>query len=660
MSAAAKMSRVRPSSIATLVIIALVTVTTLVLAAFGVVNYRSQAKEHWNDLRFHVKADAEQVAAALALPLWNFDRPQIDRVVKSTLTEPALVGVRLDEAAARNRRTVWVRDSDGVVQQTNTDFPTNELLLEVRTVKASPDTVLGTVELYATPMYTRAQLRHELAVTIVRIVAVDVVLSLALYLVLYRWVINPLKTVQQYAVAVSSGSATNRDMGSERFIGELEVLRRAIKESVGELELRYTEKEKAELALRQQAAFDELITRVMTRFVSATAGEIDGEVITGLSEMAQFVGVESAVVIQVAPDRGTWSVTHEWCAPTVGSRMGRFQNVPMGESPWVEDRLVADEPVAIGSRDEIPPQATEERARWDTAGVKAILHVPLRARGGLMNGALSLVSFSRDIDWQQADVPRLRILSNAIANTLERKKAEELVLQSREQLRALSGRLQSLREEERTRLSREIHDHLGQLLTALKFDLRSVERKVAALQDGEARNVLNNKLASAQKLADETLVSVQKIASELRPGILDRVGLAAAIESEVRAFQSRTGVQCECKIPTDTPPIPQEHATAAYRICQELLTNIARHAKATHVRVGLGYNNGWLVLEVRDDGVGIRSSEIDNPESLGILGVHERAAMLGGTTTFEGSPGEGTTVIVTMPFQRTAELAVNS
>ncbi|MGZ5568250.1 MAG: ATP-binding protein [Limisphaerales bacterium] len=654
------MSRVRPSSIATLVIIALVTVTTLVLAAFGVVNYRSQAKEHWNDLRFHVKADAEQVAAALALPLWNFDRPQIDRVVKSTLTEPALVGVRLDEAAARNRRTVWVRDSDGVVQQTNTDFPTNELLLEVRTVKASPDTVLGTVELYATPMYTRAQLRHELAVTIVRIVAVDVVLSLALYLVLYRWVINPLKTVQQYAVAVSSGSATNRDMGSERFIGELEVLRRAIKESVGELELRYTEKEKAELALRRQAAFDELITRVMTRFVSATAGEIDGEVITGLSEMAQFVGVESAVVIQVAPDRGTWSVTHEWCAPTVGSRMGRFQNVPMGESPWVEDRLVADEPVAIGSRDEIPPQATEERARWDTAGVKAILHVPLRARGGLMNGALSLVSFSRDIDWQQADVPRLRILSNAIANTLERKKAEELVLQSREQLRALSGRLQSLREEERTRLSREIHDHLGQLLTALKFDLRSVERKVAALQDGEARNVLNNKLASAQKLADETLVSVQKIASELRPGILDRVGLAAAIESEVRAFQSRTGVQCECKIPTDTPPIPQEHATAAYRICQELLTNIARHAKATHVRVGLGYNNGWLVLEVRDDGVGIRSSEIDNPESLGILGVHERAAMLGGTTTFEGSPGEGTTVIVTMPFQRTAELAVNS
>ncbi|MDB6059731.1 MAG: putative Histidine kinase, partial [Verrucomicrobiales bacterium] len=268
--------------------------------------------------------------------------------------------------------------------------------------------------------------------------------------------------------------------------------------------------------------------------------------------------------------------------------------------------------------------------------------------------------FSREIDWQQADVPRVRILSNAIANTLERKNAEDLVLQSREQLRALSARLQTLREEERTRLSREIHDHLGQLLTALKLDLRLVERKVGVLQDAEIRNVLNDRLASAQNLADEAVVSVQKIASELRPGILDRVGLAAAIDSEVRAFQSRTGVQCECNIPNDAPPIPQEHATAAYRICQELLTNIARHAKATHARVGLAYNDGWLVLEVTDDGVGIRPSEIDNPESLGILGVHERAAMLGGTSTFEGRVGGGTTAIVTIPFQKTADRAVGS
>ena len=211
--------------------------------------------------------------------------------------------------------------------------------------------------------------------------------------------------------------------------------------------------------------------------------------------------------------------------------------------------------------------------------------------------------------------------------------------------------MQSLREEERTNLSREIHDHLGQLLTALKLDLRAVERRAAALPDDEAKSVFTNKLLSAQKLADETLVSVQKIASELRPGILDRIGLAAAIESEARAFQSRTGVVVECKVPKDGRAIPSEHATAVYRIFQELLTNIARHAKATHARVGLAFNEGWLVLEVDDDGVGIRRSEIDNRNSLGILGVQERAAMLGGTTAIEGSSGKGTTVIVTIPYQ---------
>lgn len=660
MSNETKTCGLRPRSIATLVILALVTVTTLVLAAFGVVTYRSEAKNYLNALKSHVKADAGQLAAALALPLWNFDRPQISHVVESTLQEPSLVAVRLIESTANDRKTEWVRDVDGAIHETNDDFATNGLVREVRTVRVSPDNTLGTVELYASTGFLRAQLRQELVVTIVRIVAVDAVLSLALYLVLCRWVIDPLKSVQKFAVAVSSGSPTDRDLGSERFVGELELLRSAIEKTVGELELRYTEKEKAELALRRQAAFDELITGVMTEFVSATAEEIDNEVINGLKAMAEFVGVESAVVIQVAPDRGTWSVTHEWCAPNIGSRMGKFQNVTMGGSPWVEEQLTADQPVAIGSRNDLPPDATEERKRWDIAGVKSIVHVPLRTRGGVINGALSLISFSREINWQLADVPRVRILSNAIANTLERKSAEEMVLQSREQLRALSARLQTLREEERTRLSREIHDHLGQLLTALKLDLRSAGRKVALLHDGDAKSVVNEKLVSAETLADEAVVSVQKIASELRPGILDRVGLAAAIESEVRAFQSRTGVQCECKIPNDAPAIPQEHATAAYRICQELLTNIARHAKARHARVGLAYNEGWLVLEVVDDGVGIRASEIDNPESLGILGVHERAAMLGGTTTFEGRTGGGTTVIVTIPFQQTASRAVAS
>lgn len=243
-------------------------------------------------------------------------------------------------------------------------------------------------------------------------------------------------------------------------------------------------------------------------------------------------------------------------------------------------------------------------------------------------------------------------MSEAIANTLERKRAEESVLQSREQLRALTGRLQSLREEERTRLSREIHDHLGQLLTALKLDLKSVERRVGTLQETEAKQAVGAKLNSAQQLADETLLSVQKIASELRPGILDRLGLAAAIEAEAAAFQSRTGVRCDPKVSKEPVSLPQQHATTVFRIFQELLTNVARHAKAKQAWVNLTFDRGWLKLEVQDDGVGLSASDIDNPKSLGILGIQERAALLGGITEFDGESGKGARVTVTIPYPR--------
>jgi PAS domain S-box-containing protein len=232
----------------------------------------------------------------------------------------------------------------------------------------------------------------------------------------------------------------------------------------------------------------------------------------------------------------------------------------------------------------------------------------------------------------------------------ERKQAEERLQQSHEQLRALSSRLESLREEERSRIAREIHDHLGQLLTALKLDMRSLERKIAGVAETELRVALAGKINSALMVADETIASVQKIASELRPGVLDRLGLPAAIEMETQAFQSRTGIPCKWNIPKDSVPLPQEHATAMFRIFQELLTNIARHAQATQVAVRLSCDEGELELHVKDDGVGIQPGDIENPKSLGLLGMRERVMILGGTIKFAGKSGKGTTVTVQLPF----------
>jgi PAS domain S-box-containing protein len=235
-----------------------------------------------------------------------------------------------------------------------------------------------------------------------------------------------------------------------------------------------------------------------------------------------------------------------------------------------------------------------------------------------------------------------------LTDITDRVQAEESSRRSREQLRALSARLQTLREEERTRIAREIHDHLGQLLTALKLDLRSLQRKMAKVSQADLQQALAEKLALATGLADEMISSIQAIASELRPGILDRLGLAAAIEAETEAFQARTGISCDWVRPVELE-ISQDQTTAVFRVFQELLTNVARHARAKHVAVRLSRENDRLVLEVRDDGVGIKPSDLEHPKSLGLLGMRERAATLGGEIAFAANPGQGTTATLQIP-----------
>jgi len=243
----------------------------------------------------------------------------------------------------------------------------------------------------------------------------------------------------------------------------------------------------------------------------------------------------------------------------------------------------------------------------------------------------------------------------AVRDITQRRQWEEQLRESREQLRALLARLQTSREEERTHVAREIHDHLGQLLTALKLDLRALERRVSLMPDGDTRAAFMGKLVSARELADETIESVQKIASELRPGILDRLGLAAAMEVETQAFQARTTIHCDWSPPEEPVTISQELATASFRIFQEILTNIARHSQATRVTVRLARNGDILVIDAADNGVGIQQKDVQNPKSLGLLGMQERAAMLGGAVTFDRNQGGGTRVTVQLPLNGKAE-----
>ena len=230
----------------------------------------------------------------------------------------------------------------------------------------------------------------------------------------------------------------------------------------------------------------------------------------------------------------------------------------------------------------------------------------------------------------------------------ERRRAQEQLRESHEQLRALSVYLQHVREEERTRIAREVHDELGQALTSCKLDLSLLANKLP-------RNLspLRDKAKALSSHIDATIQTVRRIATELRPGILDHLGLIAALEWQANEFQTRTGIKCDVRTDLHEPVLTSELATAFFRIFQETLTNVIRHAGATHVIVHLKEAARRIILEVKDNGRGILSQEITNPRSMGLLGMKERAALLRGSFKIEASPsGKGTLVTVSIPLRR--------
>jgi len=241
----------------------------------------------------------------------------------------------------------------------------------------------------------------------------------------------------------------------------------------------------------------------------------------------------------------------------------------------------------------------------------------------------------------------LRALREA-EQRIQHRRAEEQLRESHERLRALSTYLQSVREEERTRIAREVHDELGQALTSCKLDLSWIASKLPP----ELKPLLDKARALTSHI-DSTIQTVRRISSELRPGVLDHLGLVAAIEWQANEFQNRTGIRCDVHARVREPLPDQNLATTFFRIFQETLTNVIRHAGATHVWVDLREANSQITLEVKDNGRGIGRTEIYNSRSMGLLGMRERAALLGGIFKIGSIPrGKGTLVRVSIPVQR--------
>lgn len=230
----------------------------------------------------------------------------------------------------------------------------------------------------------------------------------------------------------------------------------------------------------------------------------------------------------------------------------------------------------------------------------------------------------------------------------EMKRAEQELRASSEQLRNLAAHLLSVREEERARISREVHDELGQSLTAVKMDLAWLAGRLPR-RNGQ----MLKRIRSTRQLADDIIQSIRRISTELRPAVLD-LGLAEAVEWQVQEFQTRSGIQCTVRLLT-REVVASNASTAMFRIFQETLTNVARHAKATRTEVVLQKQQDWLVLLIRDNGRGFDQADPSLSKSLGLLGMRERAAILGGRVNISSAPGKGTTVTAWIPLRSPGE-----
>ncbi|MBN1881160.1 MAG: PAS domain S-box protein [Deltaproteobacteria bacterium] len=232
----------------------------------------------------------------------------------------------------------------------------------------------------------------------------------------------------------------------------------------------------------------------------------------------------------------------------------------------------------------------------------------------------------------------------------DRKRAVQELELSRQQLRKLSAHLQSIREKERTRIARELHDELGQLLTAMNTDIILLKNKLPAEQ-----TVLSDRVHSLSSLVDLTMKTVKQIYMGLRPGMLDHLGLTAAIAWQAEEFSRRTGIDCKVSFSPEDIEIDPDLTTTVFRIFQETLTNVQRHAEATKVTVRLKTTNDRLELVVKDNGKGITHHQMEKPNSFGLLGIKERVYHWGGKEAIVGKSGRGTTITISIPLPKTGE-----
>jgi PAS domain S-box-containing protein len=238
-----------------------------------------------------------------------------------------------------------------------------------------------------------------------------------------------------------------------------------------------------------------------------------------------------------------------------------------------------------------------------------------------------------------------KVFTVILRDVTERVQAENELRRSQQDLREIASMSQSAREQEKTRIARELHDELAQSLTALKMDLAWTAERLGARE-----SALSDKISRMQTLLDTTVAATRRISADLRPLMLDDLGLAAAVEWLIESFRERNAIECELVAPSEDLDLREPLASCVFRILQESLTNVARHSGASFVQVALARSDGEITLTVKDDGRGFSPDAPRKPDSYGLMGLRERAYLVGGRVAIDSGPGKGVRIDVRIPL----------
>ena len=408
--------------------------------------------------------------------------------------------------------------------------------------------------------------------------------------------------------------------------------------------VQHAQRRRAQRSLAERLRFETLLSELSSILAGSPTADTDPRVEAALRRIGETLGVDWATVRTLGPHPTELRLTHTWSRPDIPPRPAVVRE---DQAPWLFAQLRRGLLVRLSGLESLPEEATTDRRNLEALGARSLVLIPL-VRDGVVAACLTVGTLHEARRWPDEWTPRLELLADAFAHALERQRSET-------QVRDLAGRLLTAQEEERRRIARDLHDDVNQELTAQSIALSTLGKRLTDVTTPADRE----ELARLETRTSDLARTIRHLSHSLHPGALQHVGLVAALRGYCRGFEREHGLSVTFESAGDLGTVPSDVALCLYRVTQEGLGNVARHAKAQHARVTVDRVGIDVVLGISDDGRGFDLAEARRQHGLGLISLDERVRIVGGRLTVDSKPDRGTELRITVPLSEVRDAARN-